>query len=288
MKLLFWKFAACCLMVVGPSAVFASSEYTYCDGAVAYSDLAHTARDPGRDWICALPTDEAGVRCPRAQERTCVGGNMPGPHDVPIGGVAWFWAQSTASATDVKCTCGCFASDTLLESSFGPIAIKTLAELSKYQNIQLKVRDSEDNLQLFRDSGNLRASDFSVGLEEKKLVVFELENGKVLKVTDSHPVLVDRLGFKHMLRAESIKTTDVLIDDLGRDVSIVSRKLLRLPKNDNSVINVNTKETTAAGHIVLAETMQVGDNVWQKLLQIQKSRLENRLVANNSELDMLH
>jgi hypothetical protein len=259
-----------------PSSGFAT-DYTFCGpNNAAYSDPGFSSRDPGKDWICQLPPDSLGARCPNAQRRACVGGDLPGPHDVPNGGTAWFWAQSTTSNTDVKCTCGCFISGTLLQTPNGEYPIGSLMEVAQRQPVQVLVRVNEEAFGLFKDSGLLTARDFTVGPEEKAIVVLRLDNGRTLSITENHPVIIIRDDLQKMVRAEEVKKSDHLLDDSGNPVGISEITTRALPKDANSVINLDTREKDPAAHILVAESVQVGDNKWQQVLQVRKSRLENR------------
>lgn len=171
-----------------------SSDWTYCKFPEnqAYDNPELSIRNSGKDWICELTPDVSGARCPGAQQRTCEGGTMPGPHDVPNGGIAWFFGTAASDNLAVRCTCGCFAPETLIASENGELPISQILEAAKFQNVSVKVRESFEANHLFRDSAGMSAKSFRVGPENKKLVVIKMSNGRTLRLTSNHPVIVNR------------------------------------------------------------------------------------------------
>ncbi len=267
-----------------PHSFALATEYTFCADTVAYSDPGLTARDPGKDWICGLTPDASGARCPSAQTRACQGGTLPGPHDVPNGGIAWFWAQSANASQDVKCTCGCFIPHTLILTENGENTIFETLEAAKYQNVRVKVRQSLKNFGELRDSSPLRAKHFRVGAENKALVKLSLSNGRALEITEKHPVLVLRKNRQQMLQAHFVRESDVLLDEQGNEVAIVSIESKQLPEDSNTVINFASDEENPLAHLIVAEGVQVGDNRWQAALEVIKSRVD---IRNSQELSYL-
>ena len=201
----------------------------------------------------------------------CTKGKIPGPHDVPSD--AYYLSTSTSGQKAVKCQCGCFATNTMISAANEDVKIEDLLQMSKYFDVKVRSRSNLSETQSFEDSPSMNASFFTKGPEEDLLVSFEMENSKTLKVTKTHPILVLRETKEIMLRADEIKLSDLLLNNWGGTVGIV--KITR-EVSQSDVINFDTKAESLAGHIVLAEGVQVGDNFWQSKLEVEKGRLAYR------------
>ena len=285
MKTIFWV-----LSILATSLFFSalgiSAEYVYCKGTSpsgsAFSDPGFTAPAPADlQYICALPVDAAAnPRCPTAIKSACVVGivggdpTVPGRHNVPSG--AWFEAISTSgSGTPVKCHCGCFAPDTLIWTDSGEYSVLDLLYFSRNISVKPMVRSNLDQLGLFAASGGIKANRFTVGPETKPLVVLTASNGKLLRLTDTHPVLVMRNNQQVFLRADALVLHDILFDRAGNEVTVASLSTAMLPKNQN-VINFDTGMRDPLAHIVVANGIQVGDHRWQQAIGDSAMRAELR------------
>jgi len=269
------------LLLTAESAFGLGADYTHCHSGLAYTDPARTTRQAGHDWICQLPEDVEGARCPNAQQRACAGGNLPGPHNVPNGGAYWFWAASTASGSDVRCTCGCFAEGTLIETEVGPMKVEALLNVAKFQKVRILKRSSLSDQSQFDLSQPMTASQFTKGAEEKPLVVLFIEGNRTLKITDNHPILVLRNGVAQMIRAGEVNLGETLISQEGEELAVES---IDLQKTSLPVINFSSADSEPISHVVVAETIQVGDHKWQVFLDILNSRQEHR---EHGDLDYL-
>lgn len=259
-------------MLFLPTMSFAT-DYTHCHNGKSYKDTSRRVADPNNQWICELPTDDSGKRCPQAQQRACQGGSAPGPHDVPNGGEYWFYAISTMTSADVRCTCGCFAEDTLILTENGELPIWELLDAAKYQDVRVAKRESLIDWAEFGFSQPMRASDFTKGPEENPMIVLTVENGSVIKLTDNHPVLVVRGQKAKMIRADEVVLSDAMIDDAGNKVAVTS---IDLEMEEKEVINFSSSDKSPLSHVVVANSLQVGDHKWQVFLDIMKSREDVR------------
>ena len=275
-------------MFVSSAKLLAGTTYVYCHDKkpLAYSDAAMRKRVANLDWICGLSTEKfikkvAGIRCPTAVKSFCqvgklAGGdkNVNGFHDVPH--KAWFTTTSSQKNVMVRCQCGCFHPDTLLKTADGTYkSVFKIMEDSKQLGSSFLVRENLEDAYKFKASKPYKISDFTVGPEKPDLVKVELSNGRTLLITSEHPVLVkNRSGHQEMITAKTLVSGEVLYGEKNEEItaSFVSR----VPSNNVEVINFGLPGDDTASQIVLAEGVQVGNNVWQKILASYKARLELR------------
>lgn len=269
------------------AAPASATDWTYCKGKKAYKDKSHQKREKKNDWICNLKPDKHKERCPTVQETACKGGKRPGPHDVPNGGKAWFPAYSSDQDSMVRCKCGCFAKGTRILTHNGPVSIEELLGLAKYQSVDVRVRASARAASELENSRPLRTKHFTVGPEEKPLVVIHASNGQTLRLTGNHPVLTVTEGEQKMVRADELQTGDILLDRYGGEVSVSKISSELLPPEENDVINFASANPDPTSHVVVANSLQVGDNAWQKALDVMESREDLRKQKDLSYLDSI-
>jgi len=274
------------LFLLGSTSALAL-DYTLCEGEKAFVKIKvsmvrtpYRVFTPIKDWICQLPIDTAVSRCPRAQQRACKGGGLAGPHNVPNDGESWYYYASADQSRDVRCVCGCFAVGTQILTENGDIGVGELLEIASRQPIRVLRRKNLTDAFEFELSFPMKASSFTQGKEEEKLVVLKISNDSVLKLTKNHPVLVVRPNYSEMIQARDIEIGDILLDKAGSEVDVigVSRESTDLP-----VINFSSKDLSPVAHIVVANSIQVGDHKWQVDLDVQRSRRLIRQTADFSD-----
>lgn len=185
------------------------------------------------------------------------------------------------------CTCGCFEKNTRLF-----VLEKDRAETKELAIIDLYVnKETFQPLAITKDwtqdaTYEIFPRDvdrFTKGKESKQLYVFHLENGRLLKLTSRHGVV---LGDGRMVSAESVKLGDTFMSHSGHKVEI--RKITRERTYDD-VYNFLLKEPEALGtnvsdpHVIVAEGVLVGDLIWQNSREaelgsilIRESKLESQ------------
>lgn len=250
------------------------TEYTACRDGKAFWSNKYGFRDEARDWICRLRPDVANPRCIAAQDFFCEGAKK-GPHDVPNGGWAWFLAFVEGVEGPVRCTCGCFHPETEILSFFGALSIAELLERSRTEPVRVLRRNSVDDPGDFVLSQSMRAPNFTAGPEEKPLYHLYLDNGRELLLTSKHPVLVRRAGQLALIRAEGLSLSDQLFDEQGHPVALEELGTERLDKSQK-VINFSAGDRDPLAHLIVANSIQVGDNYLQQHLDILHGRLKNR------------
>ncbi|MBF0208917.1 MAG: hypothetical protein HQK53_18805 [Oligoflexia bacterium] len=168
------------------------------------------------------------------------------------------------------CACGCFDSsvniltvtdDGFLWKSAGQIIID-------WKSTKLASLQSESSL----DNFSFAESDIrlaTTGVEKQDLFNIETENGKGLKLTGEHPVLLSN-GL--MIPAKDLKVGDNLIGIDGEKKAILA--IVRSGAG-SSVMNfaIEKNNSDKAAHIIAAEGVLVGDLVWQGSLQEEEKAL---------------
>jgi hypothetical protein len=188
----------------------------------------------------------------------------------------WGWNNGYWPAIDVDdnvinavCKCGCFESNTLiLAQSEGSEAEWTPAN-------QIKPSDhlaSLDEMSTLRDPRlelkPIKA--FTRGEETPLLHVFSLDNGRLLKVTQNHGML---LSDGHVVPAKRIGIGARFVGVDGRIVNVTD---ITYEQTKRLVYNFEVVTATKAGHIVAAEGVLVGDLAWQNQLAHEVSAIEVR------------
>ncbi|WP_375767338.1 Hint domain-containing protein [Archangium gephyra] len=157
------------------------------------------------------------------------------------------------------CKCGCFEANTLIltqdKDGFGAwLEAKKVKETAK-----LVALDEAATLTKPSFSGkSIKA--FSRGEEKPALYVFGLDNGRQLKVTQNHGMLLSD-G-----RVVEAKTLDVGAEFVAVDGSTVRVTNLSFENTKKDVYNFEVDASFSAGHIIAAEGVLVGDLAWQNQL----------------------
>lgn len=162
-----------------------------------------------------------------------------------------------------SCMCGCFEPNSLiavfntreLQSGFakaGEIPFKT----DHLQLLTLKEGATLDSLQY----QSLPVKMSTRGKEHAPLVVLHLGNGRKLKITEKHPVL---LGTGEMVKAVELKAGEQLV---AADGSAVTLKEVTREEFKGEVVNFSTTADAKESHILVAEGILVGDLAWQNEL----------------------
>ena len=283
------------LLMTGYSSDVLATTYAFCKGGAAFSDEALRQRAANLDYICQMKSEAdlglvAGTRCAIPQKGECeigAGGDPAEPGDHNVKRNAWFRSYSTAAGQSVKCQCGCFHPSMRLMLGDGSYQrISDILETSKNSLVSFSVKSALDEKATFTDGLPINATHFTVGPEKKPLVRIVMSNGQTLLLTSKHPVVV--LGYdskRSMVKAEDLRSNDVLIDANGDEVYAVVVE--RVDSNNVEVINFEAPDKNPASHIVLAEGVQVGDNFWQQVLSDAETRLELRFDRSTEYLSKI-
>ena len=158
------------------------------------------------------------------------------------------------------CKCGCFAPDTLLgvwSESLDEVSAQAL--YGKVQLPPLMSLTAEARLSRPEFEGRVIA-DKSHGQEERYLVRLEIANGRTLRVTEGHPIL---LSSGQMKSAREITQGDKLLDSSGRELSLSS---VEREAYKGDVYNFETAGKALNQHVLVAEGILVGDLAWQNAM----------------------
>ena len=124
---------------------------------------------------------------------------------------------------------------------------------------------------MIKEVSNVRIS--TVGHDEQSLIQITTIDGRVLRLTSFHPVLVFE---GKMIAAKSIKQTDMLVDESGSPVQIKSVETV--PFN-GSVYNFSSEtgefrpgKVVKERHVIFANKLAVGDLYWQGSLESEMNR----------------
>lgn len=157
------------------------------------------------------------------------------------------------------CKCGCFEGNALILSQDSDGVPAWFAANKIKDDMQLVALD--DNATLSTPtfaSKTIKA--LTHGEERPALYVFNLDNGRKLKVTQNHGMLLSD-G-----RVVEAKTLGVGAEFVAMDGSIVRVTNLDFEFTDKEVYNFEVNTQRSAGHIIAAEGVLVGDLAWQNQL----------------------
>lgn len=169
----------------------------------------------------------------------------------------WYVTQSAPGVPSVLCACGCFHPDTLILIEDPSGEHKELVAEKTTINHRLVRLDPRSTLSAAKlESAPIRQ--IIKGYEKQPLKVFELENGRTLKVTTHHGMLLDD---GRMVAATDVKSGDRFISTNGRSVTVMGIES-ELLVNDR-VVNFRLFGETHEHHILVAEDVFVGDASFQ-------------------------
>ncbi len=157
------------------------------------------------------------------------------------------------------CKCGCFESNTLI-----------LTEGADGSPVWLKAKDIMTDMSLFSldEASALSQPVMSMkpikarthGEEGPALYVFKLDNGRKLKVTQNHGML---LSDGRVVEARTLDVGAEFVDLEGKIVRVVD---LDFKFTKGEVYNFEVDAADDSGHIIAAEGVLVGDLAWQNQL----------------------
>lgn len=170
------------------------------------------------------------------------------------------------------CPCGCFAPDTMIGaiSKSRPFLTEaTAGEIASNKDDFLLNHLSNDSTLSYIKDDYTPIRIVSKGPEELPLYVIHTDEGKVLKVTSRHPVL---LHDGQMVMASQLKKGDFLVNKMAMPVRITD---ITREKLTEDVVNFSTdvKEDSLKNHIIFAEGYLVGDQYWQSSLESEFNRV---------------
>ena len=266
----------------------ASDEYfTYCNETThqSYFDQALTIPDTRADSaeICNLPTADAADikntrRCINAEKMYCQfgaggEGSTSGvhPHNVPTG--AYYSQPGVGVYSEIRCICGCFPGETRMLTSHGWSPMKDLAASTASSPFAVAISSRETPGISMAPQATGR--DFVVGPEEKPVISIETAHGETLTLTENHPVLLSTEHGPDMIPARELKRGDKVVTTDGEATAVTSLSQGRLPADDNTVYNVDSRQGEMKDRIVHVNGLRMGDVVWQNRL----SSLQGRIAA---------
>lgn len=234
--------------------------------------------------------ENKNIRCEATNVTTCNKALKSALMNRLIDTETFYWAAKEGlhivlnhkGEVDKVCACGCFAAGTqILVSSTEFLERREESVSFLYQNHESSLlrplaitdrwsRDFTDEL-IPRDIDR-----FTVGEEQKRLVVFHLANNRKLKLTTRHGVVI---ADGRIIAAEDIKLSDGLLSPDGDLVSIdaITRELTK-----GRVYNFLLRESIDGNtdpHVVVAEGVLVGDLIWQNR---REAELGSILIRDNS------
>jgi hypothetical protein len=165
------------------------------------------------------------------------------------------------------CPAGCFAADTQIASSFSldGVAGYTAAASVAPRGSVLSMGDDASLGELALTPQSIKR--IVVGPEDAELFVFVLANGRTLRVTQHHPMVLDS--------GKVIQASEVVaaMSFVGLDGQSVAIKSITREKPTADVFNFETASDTQLGHIIVAEGVLVGDLKIQNELSDEQSAI---------------
>lgn len=160
------------------------------------------------------------------------------------------------------CPCGCFAPEALLDvlNAGRSTVVSALNLFTADRGTTLLALASDARLSNPNYESSLIANR-TIGEEKVPLVRVETTDGRILRITEKHPVLK---ADGKMVTARELTRSDELVNRDGSHAKI--RRLTRETSPD-SVYNFQTSGTTLASHVIVAEGLLVGDLAWQNTLE---------------------
>jgi intein/homing endonuclease len=174
----------------------------------------------------------------------------------------------------MRCMCGCFTPDVVLDTTSGPKTILDLFESAKTDPFRL-ITQSEMFSAEYSVSPWLTRSAFTVGPEEKPVFKFTTDNGESITVTEKHPMVLNVDGEYELRLAREVREGDLFLAKDGTNRVVVSIESYMLPKDNNLVYNVNTKGERVLDHVITANGILVGDLYLQNFLNERAQKVEN-------------
>ncbi len=173
---------------------------------------------------------------------------------------------------DGWCSCGCFHPDTQIMSftkdSSNPISVAAGTIANNFRSYDLLGFDEPKDEKVSYSRNPVALA--TLGKETQELVVIQTNDGRVLKVTQGHPVL---LADGRMIQAKTLKVTDPMLDIHGNPVSI---KRIDSDKFIGEVVNFTANAKKIQGHVLFAESLAVGDLYWQTQVESESKQIQIR------------
>lgn len=169
------------------------------------------------------------------------------------------------------CPCGCFHPDSMISVSIEAQdtaqtrAIEITNNPHKFKILHLSKNTSFSQFEL--TSSSVKFS--TTGLEEKPLVAIEIDDGRILRLTEKHPVLTAK---GTMIFAKDLNLNDLLVDQNGKPIKIAN---LTSEQFDGEVVNfmIDEEISSMSEHVIFANRIAVGDLAWQSSLEDEISQV---------------
>ncbi|MBU97812.1 MAG: hypothetical protein CL429_01840 [Acidimicrobiaceae bacterium] len=260
-------FITALFLLIGVSSQGFAIENLDCDNA----DKAHpacnlvpiggdrcTAEDAIK-WNCKQP----GAANPTL-EATC---NRVGGCFGSTNSGLWFTFKDPSGT--VRCRCGCFAEETVFETVDGPLLGGEMPLLTSYPLLL-----ASDSLE-FGNFLSREALNVISGPEKEMVYVLTTATGERITITRKHPVVIASASgqFEKMITADQVQVGDSLVQMDGSPTSVVS---VKKTKYHGKVVNFDLRGEKPEHHIVVANGIKMGDNVWQQRLAKVEGRMLDR------------
>lgn len=171
----------------------------------------------------------------------------------------YYPAVDRANRISAVCKCGCFEKNTsILTTEDGRQTQWTPADQIR-QDSKLAALDEKSSLSHPR----LKAKPIKAltsGSERPALYAFELDNGRILKVTQHHGML---LANGRVVEAHTLSVGSKMLALDGKVVRVIA---ISRETTDDSVYNFEVDTSYKTGHIIAAEGILIGDLAWQNQL----------------------
>ena len=182
------------------------------------------------------------------------------------------WIVTGSAADGIRrCRCGCFAEETNFQSPAGSITGNQLMDI-KENSLSLLFNSQMDTWgSQFKDINGV-----IFGPEAEDAYTFSTESGKIVTVSNGHPVVVVEPGsgeLETVKQARDVLPTDYLLGENGQVEKIA---LITTAPYEGLMVNFNGAAETADAHIVIANGLKLGDNAWQQYIANDKRRMLTR------------
>jgi hypothetical protein len=168
------------------------------------------------------------------------------------------------------CPRGCFAADTQLLSSFksaGGAADYVQASSVAPKSTLLSLTDDASLSDIILAPQSVKR--VVLGPEDADLFVFALENGRTLRVTQHHPMVLDN---GKIVEASQVGPGMSFVGIDGQSVTVTA---ITREKPTADVFNFETAGDTKLSHIIVAEGVLVGD-----------LKIQNELASEQASIDL--
>ena len=246
-------------------------------GIFSFSVQAVTCAGDDVSEICELPVIKGG-RCASVMyfrlycDNSTSGCNGSCFGDTPAG--HWFDMSRLSFADQPRprwrCRCGCFAEETLFQSSEDDISGTEIIANEDKAVMVSSLDYFDETTTTYRGINGI-----TYGAEKEKVIAIKTENGRAITLSRAHPAVVaDAKGsIIAVKKAEKLQQGEFLLDAEGRSDRITAINELTYK---GKMVNFNVISNDASNHFVIANDLLMGDQAWQEQLTSVESRIMYR------------